>query len=102
MINVPLLNYLDIGGYGMKEIEKIFYNLDILTDTYIDFPETRIIMDKIFESIEKMEILEETGEIQQKKLFDIISDYGEAMEKQGFIYGFRYAAALLTDSIGNI
>lgn len=70
----------------MGEIERIYYNMDKLSDNYSDTPEAKEARDRLEEAI---------GEDAFLNLEDRICGYGAAQEKQGFIMGFRYAVNLL-------
>lgn len=71
----------------MSEIEKIYYNMEKLSEDWGDMPET----EKAYEAMEAA-----LGEKNLIKYEDEICDYGAANEKQGFIKGFQYAVSLLT------
>lgn len=74
----------------MGALDKIFDNFEMLYDQYEDFPEARAAVKNIFQYMEEKGI--DMTEI-DPYLSPIISEY----ERQGFFYGFRYAAALFLD-----
>lgn len=73
----------------MKEIEKIWNLFDRLCSSYQELPETEEAYLQVEKSVEngagKAEVLKH------------VQNYATDSEKQGFIYGFRYAAALLME-----
>jgi hypothetical protein len=78
----------------MSEIEKIYYNMDKLSDDFTELPETEKASEQLYNLLGKDFVL---------KHEDVITDLTSANEKQGFIYGFRYAVGLLMDGkqVGN-
>lgn len=74
----------------MSEIEKIYYNFEKLNDDFVDLPETKQASNEVGEIIENMV---PSGKLE---LQDAITGLCALNEKQGFIYGFQYAVALLT------
>lgn len=71
----------------MSNLEKMYYNMEKLSDDWEDMPETKKSRDKLEETI---------GNELYAKYEDVICDYVSANEKQGFIKGFQYAVSLLT------
>ncbi len=74
----------------MGAVDKIFNNFELLYDNYTDFPETREARNGLFKHMEEKGIDMGTME---PYITALISEY----ERQGFLYGFRYASALLLD-----
>lgn len=75
----------------MNYHEKLYYNLDKLSDNYGDMEETK----------EKRDAMEKAiGAEVYEKAEDEICCCMSANEKQGFIHGFQYAVALLTSTRG--
>lgn len=72
----------------MSEIEKIYYNMDKLSDGFTELPETEKASERLYDLLGKEFILEHE---------DIITSLTSANEKQGFIYGFQYAIRLLME-----
>lgn len=74
----------------MGAVDRIFANFEMLYDGYTDLPQTRKLRKDAVKS------MEENGydaiEMEQY-ISPLISEY----ERQGFLYGFRYAAALFLD-----
>lgn len=74
----------------MGIIDKIFDHFEILCENYADLPETRNARNNLFLHIEEKGI--DMAEMEHY-ITALISEY----ERQGFLYGFRYAAALFLD-----
>ncbi len=74
----------------MGAVDKIFDNFELLYDNYTDLPETREARNGLFKHIEEKGI---DMEKMEPYITALISEY----ERQGFLYGFRYASALLLD-----
>lgn len=72
-------------GDFMTTLEKIYYNLDELMDNCKDLQDTK----KALESISKF-YKDQTSDLES-----CVSDYGSTCQKQGFIYGFRFAISLI-------
>ncbi len=72
-------------------IDKIFDNFEILYENYMDMPETQKERNNIFKHMEEKGI--DIIEIEQD-----ISTLNSEYERQGFLYGFRYAISLFLDS----
>lgn len=72
----------------MSNLENIYCNMEKLTDDFIDTEETKAALHALSEGL---------GYELYGKYEDEILLYATANEKQGFIYGFRYAVSLLTD-----
>lgn len=70
----------------MNNLEKLYYNMDRLSDKYGDMKETKEAQDAMENAIGK-EVLEKA----EGAIYRCMS----ANEKQGFIYGFQYAVSLL-------
>ncbi len=71
-------------------IDKIFDNFEMLYENYMDMPETRKERNNIFKHMEEKGI--DIIEIEQD-----ISALNSEYERQGFLYGFRYAISLFLD-----
>ena len=71
-------------------IDKIFDNFEILYEIYMDMPETQKERNNIFKHMEEKGI--DIIEIEQD-----ISTLNSEYERQGFLYGFRYAISLFLD-----
>ncbi len=71
----------------MSNIEKLYYNMEKLTDNWNDMPEKKAANEKLEEAV---------GQDFYLKYEDVICDCMVANEKQGFILGFQYAVSLLT------
>lgn len=74
----------------MGAVDKIFDNFEMLYDNYTDMPETREARNNIFRQIEEKEI--DMAQM-EPYISALIAEY----ERQGFLYGFRYASALFLD-----
>ncbi len=74
----------------MGAVDKIFDNFELLYDNYTDFPETREARNGLFKHMEEKGI--DMGKM-EPYITALISEY----ERQGFLYGFRYASALFLD-----
>lgn len=73
----------------MSSLEKLYYNMDKLVDGWDDSQETQDANSKLEQAM---------GNRLYARFEDEILCCHEANEKQGFIEGFRYAVALLTDA----
>lgn len=71
----------------MSNLEKLYYNMENLSDDWTDTPETMRAYEKLEEKIDKSVLRECESEI---------FTHATACEKQGFIRGFQYAVSLLT------
>lgn len=71
----------------MSEIEKIYYNMDNLSDDRVDTPEVLAAYDAIKTAL---------GDEIIRRCEDEIMSFGAEHEKQGFVEGFQYAISLLT------
>ncbi len=71
-------------------IDKIFDNFEMLYENYMDMPETQKERNNIFKHMEEKGI--DIIEIEQD-----ISILNSEYERQGFLYGFRYAISLFLD-----
>ena len=71
-------------------IDKIFDNFEMLYENYMDMPETQKERNNIFKHMEEKGI--DIIEIEQD-----ISTLNSEYERQGFLYGFRYAISLFLD-----
>lgn len=82
----------------LEAISKLYYEFDNLVGGYVDLEETAAARDTCYEYIESLF----AGD--KKKIDEIeslIGDVAAGSERQGFIYGFKYAALLLaTDGKG--
>ena len=72
----------------MSNIEKLYYNMSRLSDSYSDSEEVKTALSEV-ENVLGYDSFMEYEEI--------ISAYAAASEKQGFIAGFQYAVSLLTN-----
>lgn len=75
----------------MKEIEKIWNLFDKLCSSYRELPEKE-------ESYLQVERSVENG-AGKAEILKNVQNYAADSEKQGFIYGFQYAAAILTEAM---
>lgn len=73
----------------MSNIEKLYYNMERLSDDWEDMPKSKKASDKLIETMGEELYAEHETEI---------CDCMCAREKQGFILGFQYAVSLLTTS----
>ncbi len=74
----------------MGAVDKIFDNFELVYEDYTDFPETRKARNGLYRHMEEIGIgMEKT----EPYITALISEY----ERQGFLYGFRYASALFLD-----
>lgn len=73
----------------MNNLEKLYYNMDKLSDNWTDTPEVKAASDKLEKAI---------GAEVCEKAEDEICRCMSANEKQGFIHGFQYAVSLLTNA----
>ncbi len=71
----------------MSNLEKLYYNMHILNDGYVDTDETKAARNAVENAL---------GEKAYIEYEDKISDLTASAEKQGFITGFQYAVSLLT------
>lgn len=78
---------------NIKEIDKIYFNLEKLMDDYSDLPEV------LEAHREVMEFL--TAHKMPKKIElevdELLCGIVQQSERQGFYYGFRYAVRLLME-----
>ena len=72
----------------MSSIEKLYYNMEKLTDDWTDMPEVKKATAKLEETV---------GITLYEKHEDVICDCMSACEKQGFIKGFQYAVTLMME-----
>lgn len=72
----------------MTTIERLYYNIDKLSDDWECQPEISAASDRLEKAL---------GRELYTKYEDEISDHGEANLKDGFIKGFQYAVSLLTN-----
>ncbi len=74
----------------MGTVDKVFDNFEMLYDNYMDMPEAQEARNNAFKYIEENGI-----DMTQMEHYitAIISEY----ERQGFLYGFRYAVSLFLD-----
>ncbi len=75
----------------MKNIEKLYYNMENLSDNWGDMPETRKANKELENALGRKLYMEHEEKILA---------YMVASEKQGFIRGFQYAVSLLTSKEG--
>ena len=78
-------------GIFMDAVDKIFDNFKALYDAYEDLPETLEAVNNMFQYLKGKGIGMEEME---PYAVAVISE----CERQGFLYGFRYAASLFLDS----
>lgn len=71
----------------MSNIEKLYYNLHLLDEYYMDLPEVKEAGNKLEKAM---------GDELYRKYEDEICNCKAENEKQGFIFGFQYAVSLLT------
>lgn len=71
----------------MNYLEKLYYNMEKLSDDWTDSPEVRAASDKLEKAL---------GDELYGKYEDEINDCESANHKEGFIKGFQYAVSLLT------
>lgn len=74
----------------MGMVDKIFDNFEMLYDDYTDLPKTRETRSNLFRYIEEKGI--DMAEIEH-----YISSLISECERQGFLFGFRFAVALFLD-----
>lgn len=74
----------------MGVVDKIFDNFEILYDGYTDMPKPRAVRAELFG------YLEEKG-VDMPEAENYVTSLASEYEKQGFLYGFRYACALFFD-----
>lgn len=77
-------------------IDKIFNNLDRLIDDYNDFPETTESENKFWEYADR-NILKNT-QLNIREFENVLCDVTYNHQRQGFIYGFQYAADLFINN----
>ena len=71
----------------MSNLEKLYYNMHLLKDNYVDSEETKEARDNVEKALGRKAYLEYEEEI---------STLTASVEKLGFITGFQYAVSLLT------
>lgn len=81
---------------NIKEIEKIYCNLERLIDDYADLPEALEAHNKAMSFLEQHKMPEKI----RLDVDDLLCNIACQNEKQGFIYGFRYAIQLLIGEAG--
>lgn len=87
----------------IEAIAKIYSNFEKLRDDFVDFPETDEAMENLREYITQKYFGDnpEKAERQWIGLEEYVMRAAFMNERQGFIYGFQYAARLLvTDGKG--
>lgn len=70
----------------MTNLEKLYYNMHVLTDDYADSKEAEEARDAVEKDLGK----------DFMKYEDTIAAFASATEKQGFITGFKCAVSLMT------
>lgn len=75
----------------MNEVGRLFENLDNLIDDYVDLEDRSKASNKMLEYLKEKEP-EHKGFVRAE---DLLNELTYENEKQGFIYGFKYAVALL-------
>lgn len=76
----------------MKWIERLHsYSINDM-DAYAELIETRKARDSIDD------FMEEKGGSWRDQLHDLICEYGDGKEKQGFVNGFKYAFTLVLET----
>ena len=76
----------------MGTVDKIYDNFEMLYDSYTDMAETRETRNRLFRHMEEQGL--DMVEL-ESYITPVISEY----EKQGFLYGFRYAVSLFLDGM---
>lgn len=76
----------------MGAVDKLFDNFEKLYEGYTDLPQTREVRDDTFKYLKEKGI-DENGI--ENYISPLISEY----ERQGFLYGFRYAVSLFLDGM---
>lgn len=71
----------------MNNLEKLYYNMDKLSDNWTDTPEVKAASDRLEEAL---------GEELYLKYEDEICNCQSANHKEGFVKGFQYAVSLMT------
>lgn len=71
----------------MSNIEKLYYNMDKISDNWVDSPELRATANRLEEAL---------GDELYAKYEDEICNCTAANHKEGFVKGFQYAVSLLT------
>lgn len=79
-----------------NEIEKLYSCIDELMEEYSEeLPETRAAEEKVADCIQN-----NVGNHEKEmEIADACQDLASQMEKQGFLFGFQYAARLLTGEL---
>lgn len=77
-----------------KVLGKIWNNLDRLIDDYADLPETKEAESRFWEYV-KENIFRVGIQLKELDLENALYDVAFFNEKQGFLYGFNYALALM-------
>ena len=76
---------------NFKEIEKIYNNIEKLTDGYADLPETQQAYDNAMSYLKEHKLPPKI----EPEVSDLLNDINYYGERQGFLYGFQYAVRLL-------
>lgn len=77
-----------------KTLDKIYGNIDKLIDDYADLPETKEAEERFWEYARK-NILQDSGNVEERELESALYDVAYFNEKQGFKYGFNYALEMM-------
>lgn len=80
----------------MKEIEKIYNNLDRLIDNYADFDFKCETNAKAEQKINALARSQSPDKGMILDVLDAVNDAEADSERQGFIYGFSYAMKLVS------
>lgn len=71
----------------MSNLEKLYYNMEKLSDNWVDTPELKAASDRLEKAL---------GNELYTKYEDEICECESANHKEGFVKGFQYAVSLLT------
>lgn len=77
----------------MSNLERLYYNMEKISDDWMDSPEVRTATDRLEEAL--------GGELYTRYEAEIC-DCAAENHKDGFIKGFRYAVSLLTSEKGGV
>ena len=76
---------------NFKEIDKIYNNIEKLTDGYADLPETQQAHSDAMAYLKEHKLPPKI----ESAVSDLLNDISYYGERQGFLYGFQYAIRLL-------
>lgn len=71
---------------------KIYSNLHLLLDDFTDFPETEEAENNFWKFVKKNVLSNREPDIEFE---NVLLDVAHYNQKQGFIYGFKYAISLM-------